>query len=148
MITGMRTAIRKYTSLDCEAVIDVWFAASLLATPFLSKNFLENEREMLRTVWLKEADTWVYEEDGQVAGFLSLIGNEVGGIFVHPDVQGRGVGTTLMDHARSLCDELHLDVFEENAIGRRFYERYGFEVEYTHVHEPSGHMQMRLHLKP
>ena len=140
--------IRQYAESDCEAVIDVWYAASLVATPFLSRTFLKAERENIRAIWLLKADTWVYEADHEVIGFLSLLGNEVGGIFVHPDAQGCGVGTALMDKAASLRDELFLDVFEENMVGRRFYDSYGFGFEYKHLHEQTGRVQMRMSFRP
>ena len=101
---------RKYRATDCEAVIEIWYAASLVATPFLSDEFLAEERKNIRTIWLPKAETWVFEADSILVGFLSLIGNEVGAIFVHPDSQGHGIGRTLMEHAVSLCDSLYLDV--------------------------------------
>ena len=140
--------VRKYEDKDCEALIEVWFAASKVATPFLSDEFLAQERNNIRTVWLSTAQTWVCEADDNVVGFISLIGDEVGAIFVHPESQRRGNGRALMDHAANLRDCLHLDVFEENAIGRRFYDRYGFQFEGKHVHEQTGHMQMRLVYMP
>jgi putative acetyltransferase len=140
--------IRKYTEADCESIIDIWFAASLAATPFLSNEFLTEERENIRRIWLSKAETWVFEDNGILVGFLSLIGNEVGAIFVVPYSQGRGIGRALMDHAVSLRDGLFLDVFEDNAVGRRFYDLYGFRFEGKHVHEQSGHMQIRLSFKP
>ena len=140
--------IREFKETDREAVIEVWYAASLLATPFLSTEFLAGERENIRNIWLSEAETWVFEAAGRTVGFLSLIGNEVGAIFVDPYSQGQGVGTALMDHAVSLRGELFLDVFEDNAIGRRFYDGFGFKFEHTHVHEQSGHTQMRLSFRP
>ena len=140
--------IRKYEETDCEAVIDAWFAASLVATPFLSEAFLARERENIRTTWLPRAETWVYEENEVVVGFLSLVGNEVGAIFVHPSRQGFGIGRALMDHAASMRDELYLDVFEENQSGRGFYERYGFQYDSEHLHEETGHTQLRLLYRP
>ncbi len=140
----MEHIIRKYTDADCDGVIEAWYAASLVATPFLSDEFMSDERGNIRTKWLPMAETWVSEVDGTVAGFIALIGNEVGAIFVHPDYQGRGIGRELMDHAASLRDELVLDVFEENAIGRRFYDRYGFQIESKHMHDDTGFMQLRL----
>ena len=136
--------IRKYQESDRDAVIDAWHAASIIATPFLSTGFLEEERKNIRDVWLKKAETWVYEAEGNVVGFLSLVGNEVGGLFVHPECQGKGVGRALMDHAAGMHDELVLDVFEENASGRRFYERYGFRFEKKHLREDIGHWELRL----
>jgi putative acetyltransferase len=140
----VREMIREYVDKDCEGVIEAWHAASLVATPFLSDKFMSEERGNIRTNWLPLAETWVSEVDDTVAGFISLIGNEVGAIFVHPDYQGRGIGRELMDHAVSLRDELFLDVFEENNIGRRFYDRYGFQFENKHLHDDTGHMQLRL----
>lgn len=140
--------IREYADADCDGVIEAWFAASVIATPFLSDEFIAGERVNIRTKWLPMAETWVYEVDGDIAGFIALIENEVGAIFVHPDYQGRGIGRALMDHAVSLRDELFLDVFEQNTIGRRFYDRYGFQLEDKHLHEDTGHMQCRLSYRP
>ena len=140
--------IRKYRETDCDAIIEVWFAASLVATPFLSDEFLAEEREKIRTVWLPKAETWVFETDDNVVGFISLIGNEVGAIFVYPDKQGHGIGRAMMDHAASLRHDLYLDVFEENAIGRRFYGQYGFQIECKNVHEETGHTQIRMYFRP
>ncbi len=137
-------SIRKYNDTDCEAVIEIWYAASLVATPFLSDEFLTWEREQIREVWMPSAETWVFETEGSVVGFIALLDNEVGAIFVHPEAQGRGVGRALMDHAASTRDSLYLDVFKENAIGRRFYDRYGFKYQFEHVQEKTGRTQMRL----
>lgn len=136
--------IREYNESDGERIVDIWAAASRVATPFLSDTFMAEERENIRKIWLLKAETWVFETGGIVAGFISLIGNEVGAIFVHPDFQGAGIGRTLMDHALSHRNELFLDVFAENEIGRGFYERYGFRYEHEHVHDPTGHMLIRL----
>jgi putative acetyltransferase len=140
--------IRKYKEADAEAIVDIWFAASLVATPFLSDEFLAEERCNILSMWLPKAETWVFEVDDTVSGFISLIGNEVGAIFVHPDSQGRGSGRALMNHAANLRDELFLDVFKENAVGRRFYDRYGFQFQSEHVHEPTGQTQLRLVYTP
>ena len=140
--------IRKYRESDCEALIEVWFAASQVATPFLSDEFLAEERDKIRKIYLSKAETWVFEIEDTVAGFIALIGNEVGAIFVHPKLQGRGIGRALMDHAAGLRDSLYLDVFKDNAVGCRFYDRYGFRFEREHVHEQSGHSQIRLVYTP
>ena len=140
--------IRKYRESHYEALIEVWFAASQVATPFLSDEFLAEERDKIRKIYPPKAETWVFETEDTVAGFIALIGNEIGAIFVHPKLQGRGIGRALMDHTAGLRDSLYLDVFKENAVGRRFYDRYGFRFEHEHVHEQTGHLQMRLVYTP
>jgi putative acetyltransferase len=140
--------IRPYAEPDLDALIDVWDAASKVATPFLPAAFMAGEPENIKNIYIPNAETWVIDADDTVAGFLSLIGDEVGAIFVHPRFQGRGYGRALMDHAVSLRDALFLDVFKENALGRRFYDSYGFRFEREYVHEKTGHVLLRLVYEP
>ena len=107
--------IRPYTDEDLGELLDVWYRASLIAHPFLSEEFFETERRQIVELWLPVAETKVYETDG-VVGFLALMGNEVGGIFVDPEYQGRGIGRALMDAARNSRPFLELDVFEVNSM--------------------------------
>lgn len=90
------------------------------------------------------ASTWVHEDAGRVVGFIALIGNEVGAIFVSPKMQGRGIGQALMNLARDQHDTLELDVFEANSVGRGFYEKYGFIQIGRSVHQESGQPCLRL----
>ncbi len=138
--------IRKYAPADCNDVMDVWAAASAVAHSFLSREFLEQERRTIPAEHLPKADTWVWEEDGRVVGFLSLLGNEVGALFVDPGFQRSGIGRALLDRARALQGELEVDVFRENAIGRAFYAANGFEEIPGGGHEQAGHEVLRLHL--
>jgi putative acetyltransferase len=138
--------IRPFVDEDLSELLDVWYRASLIAHSFLPEEFFERERREIAERWLPMAETAVYESDGRVVGFLSLIGNEVGAIFVDPDHQGRGIGRALMDGARALRPMLELGVFEANSIGRRFYDAYGFEFIGRRVNEATGQPELRLHL--
>ena len=138
--------IRPCTDVDVDELLDVWFRASLLAHYFLPADFFEAERARITDRWLPIADTSVYVNDGRVVGFLSLIGNYVGAIFVDPNLHGGGIGRALMDHARALHPVLELDVFEANAVGRRFYDAYGFEFVDRHMNDVAGQPELRLRL--
>jgi putative acetyltransferase len=139
-------AIRKYQPADCEAVLRVWARASAVAHPFLSQEFLELERHNIANVYLPNAETWVWEADGHVVGFVSLLANEVGGIFVDPEFHRSGIGRALMDRARALRGELEVEVFARNFLGRAFYAKLGFELMYEKVHDQTGLAIMRLRL--
>jgi len=139
--------IRRYRSEDLEDVVTVWAAASAVAHPFLSAEFLALERHNIANVYLPDAETWVWEPEGQVVGFVSLLGNEVGALFVDPKFHRRGIGRALMDHALELRRELEVEVFTENVIGRAFYARYGFELMQRKVHDQTGLELMRLRLE-
>jgi putative acetyltransferase len=124
--------IRPYQPSDQAALLDVWFRAAAIAHSFLPKEHFEQERIDIATKYLPIAETWVYEHQGQVVGFISLLNQSIGGFFVDPAMQGQGVGQALMNHVVQLKNSLEVEVFEHNAIGRRFYQRYGF-VETGHV---------------
>lgn len=139
-------AIRPYRDRDLDTVLEIWHAASALAHPFLTEAFLEQERDRVRDIYLPAAETWVAEADGRVVGFISLLGHQVGGLFLAPEWHGRRVGRALMDKAVAERGTLELDVFAANALGRRFYDRYGFVDAGDFVHEPTGQRMLRLTL--
>lgn len=138
--------IRKYQPTDCEDVLRVWAQASALAHPFLSEEFLELERHNIPNVYLPNAETWVWVADGRVVGFISLLGNEVGAIFVEPAFHRSGIGRALMDRAQALRGELEVEVFQSNLLGRAFYAKLGFEMMHHKVHDQTGFEVMRLRL--
>ncbi len=138
--------IRKYRDHDLDDLLDAWASASEIAHPFLTQEFLALERENIPNLYLPNAETWVFEDEGRVVGFVALLGNEVGAIFVHPSHQRRGVGRQLMDKARELRGELVVEVFKANTMGRAFYTKYGFETIAEKVHEQTGFDLLRLRL--
>ena len=138
--------IRKYRIQDLEDLLSAWAAASEVAHPFVIREFLASERENIPKVYLPKAETWVSEIDGSVVGFVSLLGSEVGALFVHPDYHRRGIGRSLMDKAREQRGDLEVDVFTANKIGRSFYAKYGFQPVEKKVDEQTGLEVMRLRL--
>lgn len=138
--------IREYENKDLEDLLEAWYSASQVGHPFLSEDFFKQERINIADIRLPNAETWVYELNGVVVGFIALIENEVGAIFLDPMYHGKGIGRALMDHAKSIREELELDVFKDNVIGRNFYEKYGFKEEYEYLHKETGLMQLRLKL--
>ncbi len=139
--------IRKYDDNGLPELLETWAAASAIAHPFLTEEFLASERENIPNLYLPNAETWVFEADDQVVGFIALIGNEVGAVFVHPSHQRNGVGSALMNKAKQLRGELEVEVFVKNTIGRAFYAKYGFESIEEKVHDQTGFDLVRLRLK-
>ena len=75
----------------------------------------------------------VFDQDGRVAGFAALDGNELRAIYVDPPAQGAGVGSALLaeavDRLRAAGhDAAFLWTFEANGLARSFYERHGCEL--------------------
>jgi len=72
----------------------------------------------------------VAELDGRVAGFAALVGGELDGLFVEPDLWRQGVGKALVDEVTHLARLRGLAVTViAGPVARSFYERCGFSVE-------------------
>jgi putative acetyltransferase len=136
--------IRTYKTEDTDALISVWEMGNALAHPFLSEEFVAQVAKDMRNIYLPNAETWVLEVDQQPVGFIALIENEIGGLFLDPSLIGKGYGRKMVDHASALKGPLRVEVFKENAVGRPFYERYGFVFEEEYLHEPSGSVTFKM----
>lgn len=136
--------IRQYEDSDLDAVLSSWEAATRLAHPFMTNEFIAQERINVAEKYMPNTDTWVVDIGGNTEGFIALMGNEVGAIFLQPECHGKGAGKALMDKAQALHGDLEVEVFKENAIGRKFYSRYGFEHLEEKLHEPTGRQILRL----
>lgn len=143
-----RTMIREFQTIDTNAVASVWLAASKLAHPFLSEEFLIQEESNLRNIYLQHAKVWVSEVDGDVIGFIAMIENEIGGLFLEPNFHGKGYGRGMVDFVVSKMGPVRVDVFQDNKIGRSFYDGYGFVEIGKYQHEDSGQMTLRMKFMP
>jgi ribosomal protein S18 acetylase RimI-like enzyme len=122
--------IRQASSADADAVADV-FIASFGSLSFLPRLHTHDEhRAFIAGVVLQQQDVVVAEEeDGSVAGFIAMAHGVVEHLYVHPDRQGRGIGSALLTEAkRRMAGGFRLWVFQQNEKARRFYERHGLVV--------------------
>jgi GNAT superfamily N-acetyltransferase len=79
---------------------------------------------------LEEWQAYVAVVDDRIVGTGSLNGKTVRALFVHPDYQGRGIGTKLMDvveNAANLQSERTLGV-QSSITAQPFYAKRGFKV--------------------
>ena len=77
---------------------------------------------------------YVFDQDGRLAGFALVQGDELRAIYVDPPAQGAGVGSALLDAAVEALRanghaEAFLWTFEANGLARAFYERHGWEAD-------------------
>ena len=132
--------IRRYEPPDFDAVNDLWRRSRLRAFPDLQArkgHTAEEDRAYFRDVVLVRHDVWVVELDGRVAGFLAIAGDFIDQLYVDPDHQRKGLGRTLIAHARRLSPSgLRLSTFQINHAGRAFYEGQGFVAARLGVSPP------------
>ena len=140
------SVIRDYNENDTDQILAVWMKANAIAHPFMTEEYVAKVISDIRNIYLPNTVTYVYETDGQLVGFISLIENEIGAIFVHPDLHKRGIGRTLLERALVDHSSLEVEVFKNNSIGRAFYNKEGFFVIKEHVHEETGQDLIRMRL--
>lgn len=141
---GLEGLMRSFRESDLAELLDTWQRAAVEAHSFLPDSHFVEERRMIAEEFLPASDTTVFELEGAVVGFVSMVGNEVGGLFVDPRHQGKGIGRALLDRALLTRANLELGVFEQNTIGRRFYDRYGFSITERRIEEGTGEPELRM----
>lgn len=120
--------IRQATTTDYPELADIYHDASLLAHPFIDPEFIAQDKHRVRDEYLPLNESYVYEQQGQILGFVSLTKTHINGLFVHVDHQRSGIGRALIDHAKERHSELELCCFIDNYLAQRFYYALGFEV--------------------
>jgi len=117
--------IRKAQPEDHAEMLRIWLDASRVGHGFLGEDVLRAQREKVRDVYFHLADHWLAVQD-HPQGFIALIDNHIGGLFVDPAAQRRGIGLMLVKHAAGRLGTLTVDVYERNATAIAFYRRCGF----------------------
>jgi ribosomal protein S18 acetylase RimI-like enzyme len=122
--------IRHGRDADAGAIADVFIAARRPMLAYLPDLHDEADiRDWIAALMLPTHEVWVAEIDGRTVGFMALHDDLLGHVYVDPNVQNRGIGTALLEHAQALRPHsLRLYVFQQNEGARRLYERDGFRL--------------------
>ncbi len=83
------------------------------------------------------------EDDLTAVGFVAVTGTHLDQLFVEPDYQKRGIGTHLLGRALGRTPAAAtLNVFEQNIVARKFYERHGFREVDRFVNEQERSVEL------
>lgn len=128
--------VRPATAEDADAVASLYLDAREAARPAIPPPVHPPDdvrRWMRGRVDAPGTELWLAERDDAVVALLLLEHDWVHSLYVAPQLTGRGIGSTLLDLAKSRRPEgLGLWVFETNGPAQRFYARHGFgEVRRT-----------------
>ena len=113
-----------------EELEEIQRRASLELPDYRQQLLAEPDAIHLPPAQIANGQVIVAEFNGEVAGFAAVVGGELDGLFVEPDLWGRGIGRALIDAATHEARDrgLALTVIT-NPSARRFYESCGFSVE-------------------
>jgi GNAT superfamily N-acetyltransferase len=113
-----------------EQLEDLQRRASLELAEYRDQLIANPDAIHLPPAQLANGQVIVAEVEGSLAGFAAVVGGELDGLFVEPDLWGRGIGKALVDAAAHQAREKGLTLTVVAQPGaRRFYESCGFSVE-------------------
>ena len=124
--------IRVATRDDARQVAEIILVAKATAMPYLAKPHPDDVvRRGIRDELLGHGVVYVAVRDDAPVGFIALGATDVDHLYVHPDHQGGGVGSALLDVAKERRPNgFQLWVFQRNHRARSFYERRGLVLLY------------------
>jgi len=72
---------------------------------------------------------WICLVDKQPAGYVGVIDNDIR-VATHPDYQGKGVGSFMINQVMKMCPTAYAKVKLDNEASLRLFERCGFKKKY------------------
>jgi putative acetyltransferase len=141
--------IRRANPTEGNVLVDIWLRSVRATHTFLSEEDIQSLFPATRDYLTSdEPELWVLCADsGAIMGFMGMSGSEIAALFLAPEFRGRGGGRRLVQHAQEFRGELTVDVNEQNAAARRFYEACGFVVEGRSELDDAGRPFPLLHLR-
>ncbi len=130
--------LRPYAAADRDACLAIWRAASETGHPFLTRTELDADQVLVRDIYLSRATITLACDDEGPVGFIALIDDFIGGLFVLPARHRQGVGRLLINAASRQAGPLSVEVYVENAKALRFYEALGFVQTATRTVDDQG----------
>jgi ribosomal protein S18 acetylase RimI-like enzyme len=113
---------------DAPAIADV-FINSFESLDFLPALHTHDEHRAFIRDLVVHGEVWVAAEGGYVVGMAAASEDTLSQLYVHPDAQGRGAGSALLDKVKEQRPAgFTFWVFQQNERGRRFYERHGCQL--------------------
>lgn len=120
--------IRPFQAADLAAVAEIWLNTNQKAHDFIPAEYWQDHFEQVKQM-LPLAEVYLYEEQGEIQGFIGLNGSYIAGIFVCGQAQSRGIGRQLLDYVKARKKRLNLRVYQKNARAIAFYRREQFEIQ-------------------
>ena len=133
----MKNQIRHLQEDDIDAVAKIWLDTNMEAHSFVPAEYWEGNLALVKEMFL-QAEMYVYEENGEILGFIGLDQSYVAGIFVKSQYRSLGIGKALLDFVKEQNEELTLHVYQKNEKAVHFYKREGFRIQREMQDETTG----------
>ena len=120
-------ALRRLALKDMDAAAAVHRAAFDRALPWLAGLHTPAEdRAFYRTKVFGSCAVWGAGRQGDLIGIIAFRRDWIDQLYVLPEAQRQGIGSSLLKIAQKSFPMLNLWTFQRNLPARRFYEANGF----------------------
>ncbi|SCI43451.1 N-acetyltransferase [Romboutsia sp. 1001713B170207_170306_H8] len=137
--------IRNMENKDIDKIMDIWIKSTIKAHDFISKEYWEGNYNTVKNEYIPISETFVYEDQGDIKGFISVIDKAfIGSLFVDIDAQGNGIGKSLINYIVNKYKKLNLSVYKDNKKSVEFYINRGFKIIKEEVNEDSGYKEYMM----
>lgn len=129
--------IRELRKVDINKVAEIWLDTNIKTHYFISAQYWKSNFELVKELLL-QATVYVYEDKQEIQGFIGLSNEYIEGIFVSAEMQSQGIGKILLNYVKGKRNKLILNVYQKNIRAISFYQREGFEIQYSGLDEATG----------
>lgn len=129
--------IRELRKVDINKVAEIWLDTNIKTHYFISAQYWKSNFELVKELLL-QATVYVYEGKQEIQGFIGLSNEYIEGIFVSAEMQSQGIGKILLNYVKGKRNKLILNVYQKNTRAISFYQREGFEIQYSGLDEATG----------
>jgi putative acetyltransferase len=126
--------IRKFKTSDLVDIMKIWLESNIMAHDFINESYWKENYEMVKEI-LPKATLFVYEDSGNIQGFVGLVDNYIAGIFVEKEKQSKGIGKSLLNYIKEKYPSLSLKVYKNNIRAVKFYKRENFVIREEEIDE-------------
>lgn len=119
--------IRKINEKDINEVMTIWVKGNFKSNSFIEKDYWLLKFNDMKEKFLKKYTTYVYVENGQVVGFISIYKNNILAIYVKEQKRRKNIGRQLVNYCRNSNKNLKVKIYEKNIAAILFFLSLGFK---------------------
>lgn len=130
--------IRKIREEDLTNVMTLWVKGNFKANSFIEKDYWLEIYNQVKVDFLENFKTYVYVENEEILGFISIHDDEIKAICVKEENRRNGIGTKLLNYCRDNLEEneeLYIKIFEKNMNGILFFSKLQFKNSKVQLNE-------------
>ena len=130
--------IRKIKEEDLTNVMTIWVKGNFKANYFIEKDYWLEIYNDSKVDFLEKFKTYVYLENDEIIGFISVYNNEIKALYVKEEYRRKGIGTKLINYYRDNISEdveIFVKVFEKNMNGIIFFSKLQFKNSKIQLNE-------------